>query len=177
MGLLDTWNEWKQDLSPYADKAGDRLLGTKQSVQPGQDTMRRGDGLIDQGLDYAGGKIDEAQEAGAQYFQGEKVFDPATGGPTKRTGVQSSESMKDLETGLKYGSKKLKEFSTYGVKKGNEAFDAMFPNEDNAGSISEGDKQKILNGDKELYNKKTSPLGENDKGTICLLYTSPSPRD
>ena len=34
MGLLDTWNEWKQDLSPYADKAGDRLLGTKQSVQP-----------------------------------------------------------------------------------------------------------------------------------------------
>ncbi len=100
MGLLDTWNEWKQDLSPYADKAGDRLLGTKQSVQPGQDTMRRGDGLIDQGLDYAGGKIDEAQEAGAQYFQGEKDFDPATGGPTKRTGVQSSKSMEHLEKGL-----------------------------------------------------------------------------
>ena len=50
MGLLDTWNEWKLDLSPYADKAGDKLLGTKQSVLPGQDTMRRSDGLIDLSL-------------------------------------------------------------------------------------------------------------------------------
>ena len=169
MGLLDTWNEWKQDLSPYADKAGDRLLGTKQSVQPGQDTMRRGDGLIDQGLDYAGGKIDEAQEAGAQYFQGEKVFDPATGGPTKRTGVQSSQSMKDLDKGINLFDKGTKKSANFIEKHAGNAFDAMFPNEDNAGSISEGDKQKILNGDKELYNKKTSPLGENDKGTIEKL--------
>ena len=114
MGLLDTWNEWKLDLSPYADKAGDKLLGTKQSVQPGQDTMRRSDGLIDQGLNYAGGKIDQAQEAGAQYFQGEKVFDPATGGPTKRTGVQSSKSMKDLEKGIDLFDKG----KNYAVKEG-----------------------------------------------------------
>jgi hypothetical protein len=167
MGLLDTWNEWKQDLSPYAEKAKDKIYGEKMSVQPGQDDMRRTEqGYLDQSLKYAGGKIDQAQEAGTQYFQGEKVFDPATGGPTKRTGVQSSESMKDLETGLDYGSKKLKQFTTYGVKKGNEAFDAMFPNENNAGSISDADKEKILNGDKALYDQKTSALGEKDVGTL-----------
>jgi hypothetical protein len=173
MGLLDTWNEWKQDLSPYAEKAKDKLYGSKQSVLPGQDTMRRGDGLIDQGLQYAGGKIDQAQEAGAQYFQGEKVFDPATGGPTKRTGVQSSQSMKDLDKGIKL----FDQGKNYAVKEGNEAipkikagaisaWKAMFPNEDNDGSISEADKQKILNGDKALYDQKTSALGEKDVGTL-----------
>ena len=173
MGLLDTWNEWKQDLSPYAEKAKDKLYGSKQSVLPGQDTMRRGDGLIDQGLQYAGGKIDQAQEAGAQYFQGEKVFDPATGGPTKRTGVQSSQSMKDLDKGIKL----FDQGKNYAVKEGNEAipkikagaisaWKAMFPDEDNDGSISEADKQKILNGDKALYDQKTSALGEKDVGTL-----------
>ena len=98
MGLLDTWEEWKQDLSPYAEKAKDKIWGEKMSVQPGQDTMRRTEqGYLDKSLKYAGGKIDQAQEAGAQYFQGEKVFDPATGGPTKRTGPYSSKSMEHLE--------------------------------------------------------------------------------
>ena len=41
MGLLDTWNEWKLDLSPYAEKAKDKIYGEKMSVQPGQDDMRR----------------------------------------------------------------------------------------------------------------------------------------
>ena len=151
MGLLDTWNEWKQDLSPYADKAGDKLLGSKQSVQPGQDDMRRTEqGYLDQSLKYAGGKIDQAQEAGTQYFQGEKVFDPATGGPTKRTGVQSSESMKDLDKGIKL----FDQGKNYAVKEGNKAipiiksevtnaYKAMFTDEVNAGSISDADKEKI----------------------------------
>ena len=49
--MSNTWGvfeEWKNGLLGVADKAGDKLLGSKQSVQPGQDTMRRSDGLIDQ---------------------------------------------------------------------------------------------------------------------------------
>ena len=42
----------------------------------------------------------------------------------------------------------------------------MFPDEDNAGSISDADKEKILNGDKALYDQKTSALGEKDVGTL-----------
>jgi hypothetical protein len=171
------FEEWKNGLLGYADKAGDKLLGTKQSVQPGQDTMRRSDGLIDQGLDYAGGKIDQAQEAGTQYFQGEKVFDPATGGPTKRTGVQSSKSMEHLEKGIdlfdkgknyavKEGSKELDKAIPKIKETAKNAWEAMFPDEDNAGSISDADKEKILNGDKALYDQKTSALGEKDVGTL-----------
>jgi hypothetical protein len=178
MGLLDTWNEWKQDLSPYAEKAKDKIYGEKMSVQPGQDDMRRTEqGYLDQSLKYAGGKIDQAQEAGTQYFQGEKVFDPATGGPTKRTGVQSSESMKDLDKGIdlfdkgknyavKEGSKELDKAIPKIKETAKNAWEAMFPDEDNAGSISDADKQKILNGDKALYDQKTSALGEKDVGTL-----------
>ena len=97
MGLLDTWDEWKRNYSRYEDRGKDILFGEKQSVLPGQDTMRRTEtGLVDKSLEYAGGKIDQAQEAGAQYFEGGKVFDPATGGPTKRTGPYSSLAMKQV---------------------------------------------------------------------------------
>jgi hypothetical protein len=178
MGLLDTWNEWKQDLSPYAEKAKDKIYGEKMSVQPGQDDMRRTEqGYLDQSLKYAGGKIDQAQEAGTQYFQGEKVFDPATGGPTKRTGVQSSKSMEHLEKGIdlfdkgknyavKEGSKELDKAIPKIKETAKNAWEAMFPDEDNAGSISDADKEKILNGDKALYDQKTSALGEKDVGTL-----------
>jgi len=143
MGLLDTWDEWKRNYSLYEDKGKDILFGQKQSVQPGQDTMRRTEeGLVDKSLKYAGGKIDEAQEAGVQYFQGEKVFDPATGGPTKRTGAYSSLSMKHLEKGIKQFDKGVKA----SVKKGNEIFDKMFPSETNSGSISKADKEKFMTG-------------------------------
>ena len=172
MGLLDTWDEWKRNYSLYEDKGKDILFGQKQSVQPGQDTMRRTEeGLVDKSLKYAGGKIDEAQEAGVQYFQGEKVFDPATGGPTKRTGAYSSLSMKHLEKGIKQFDKGVKA----SVKKGNEIFDKMFPSETNSGSISKADKEKFMTGygegkvDPKLVaamQEKTSPLGEKDVGTL-----------
>jgi len=167
MGLLDTWNEWKQDLSPYAEKAKDKIYGERMSVQPGQDDMRRTEeGYLDKSLKYAGGKIDEAKEAGAQYFEGQKVFDPATGGPTKRTGIESSKSMADWEKGIDLFDKGTKKSANFIEKHTGNAWNAMFPDEDNAGSISEGDKQKILNGDKALYDQKTSALGEKDVGTL-----------
>ena len=179
--MSNTWGvfeEWKNGLLGVADKAKDKIYGEKMSVQPGQDTMRRTEeGYLDKSLKYAGGKIDQAQEAGAQYFQGEKVFDPATGGPTKRTGVQSSKSMEHLEKGIdlfdkgknyavKEGSKELDKAIPKIKETAKNAWEAMFPDEDNSGSISNADKQKILNGDKALYDKKTSPLGEKDIGTL-----------
>ena len=171
MGLLDTWNEWKQDLSPYADKAGDKLLGSKQSVQPGQDTMRRDDGLIDQGLQYAGGEAAKAQEATAQYFQGEKVFDPATGGPTKRTGVQSSQSIKDLETGIQKfdtGINKTKDYLENQLQK-------YFPNFAGNNSISTKEKTALIEGATkgnvdpkllEAVKNKTDPINQKDIPTL-----------
>ena len=172
MGLLDTWNEWKQDLSPYAEKAKDKIYGEKMSVQPGQDDMRRTEqGYLDQSLKYAGGKIDQAQEAGTQYFQGEKVFDPATGGPTKRTGVQSSESMKDLDKGIELFDK--------GINKSKDVleqeFEKFFPNFMNVKSTSKAEKEKLIEGaksgkvDQTLLSSvgaKSEPVNEKDVGTL-----------
>ena len=172
MGLLDTWNEWKQDLSPYAEKAKDKIYGEKMSVQPGQDDMRRTEkGYLDQSLKYAGGKAAEAQEAGAQYFQGEKVFDPATGGPTKRTGVQSSESMKDLDKGIELFDK--------GINKSKDVleqeFEKFFPNFMNVKSTSKAEKEKLIEGaksgkvDQTLLSSvgaKSEPVNEKDVGTL-----------
>jgi hypothetical protein len=172
--MSNTWGvfeEWKNGLLGVADKAGDKLLGSKQSVQPGQDTMRRGDGLIDQGLNYAGGKIDQAQEAGAQYFQGEKVFDPATGGPTKRTGVQSSESMKDLDIGIKkfdQGINKTKDYLDNQLEK-------YFPNFAGNNSISNKEKTALIEGATkgnvdpkllEAVKNKTDPINQKDIPTL-----------
>ena len=176
MGLLDTWEEWKQDLSPYAEKAKDKIYGEKMSVQPGQDTMRRTEeGYLDKSLKYAGGKAAEAQEAGAQYFQGEKVFDPATGGPTKRTGAHSSKSMEHLETSIQKFDTGINKTKNFIEKHAGNAWDAMFPDETNSGSISASDKAKFIEGYKngnvdpnlaKHLKEKTSPLGEKDIGTL-----------
>ena len=178
MGLLDTWNEWKLDLSPYADKAKDKIYGEKMSVQPGQDDMRRTEqGYLDQSLKYAGGKIDQAQEAGAQYFQGEKVFDPATGGPTKRTGVQSSKSMEHLEKGLEKTSKYFHKGTKYAANKIEEKFNIMFP--ELAGKkVSESEKKTLMDLRKEGkvdhgliqgLKERNSPVNEKDIGTLEKL--------
>jgi hypothetical protein len=178
MGLLDTWNEWKQDLSPYAEKAKDKIYGEKMSVQPGQDDMRRTEqGYLDQSLKYAGGKIDEAQEAGAQYFQGEKVFDPATGGPTKRTGAYSSQSMKDLETGLEKTSEYFHKGTKYAANKIEEKFGIMFP--ELAGKkVSKNEKKtlmdlrkdgKVDHGLIQGLKERNSPVNEKDIGTLEKL--------
>ncbi len=179
MGLLDIWNDWKLDLSPYADKAGDKLLGTKQSVLPGQDTMRRNDGLIDQGLNYAGGKIDQGIEATKDYVSGpvERQIYSATGGKENRPGFRSgnTQAAKDLNKAVDYGIKKFDQGSKFAVKKSNEAFDAMFPDEGNLNSISKADKDKFMAGygegkvDPKLVEamkEKTGGLGEKDIGTL-----------
>ena len=172
MGLLDTWEEWKQDLSPYAEKAKDKIYGEKMSVFPGQDTMRRSEqGYLDKSLKYAGGKAAEAQEAGAQYFQGEKVFDPATGGPTKRTGPYSSKSMEHLETGIQkfdQGINKTKDYLENQLEK-------YFPNFADNGSISTKEKTALVEGAKngkvdpallEAVKNKTSPINQKDIPTL-----------
>jgi len=178
MGLLDTWEEWKQDLSPYAEKAKDKIWGEKMSVQPGQDTMRRTEqGYLDKSLQYAGGKIDQAQEAGAQYFQGEKVFDPATGGPTKRTGPYSSKSMEHLEKTLETTSKYFHKGTKYTANKFNEKFDIMFP-EFAGKKVSENEKKtlmdlrkdgKVDHGLIQGLKERNSPVNEKDIGTLEKL--------
>ena len=176
MGLLDTWEEWKLNLSPYAEKAKDKIYGEKMSVQPGQDTMRRTEeGYLDKSLKYAGGKIDQAQEAGTQYFQGEKVFDPATGGPTKRTGPYSSKAMEHSDIAIQKFDTGINKTKNFIEKHAGNAWDAMFPDETNSGSISKADKEKFMTGygegkvDPNLakhLKEKTSPLGEKDIGTL-----------
>ena len=172
MGLLDTWDEWKRNYSRYEDRGKDILYGEKQSVQPGQDTMRRTEeGLVDKSLKYAGGAIDQAQEAGTQYFQGEKVFDPATGGPTKRTGAHSSLAMKHLEKGIQKFDKGIH----YSKNKIEEAWSAIVGDEGNNSAISLEDKKKFIEGygegkvDPALAAKlkqKAGPINEQDVGTL-----------
>jgi len=174
MGLLDTWDEWKRNYSRYEDRGKDILFGQKQSVQPGQETMRRTEtGLVDKSLKYAGGAIDQAQEAGAQYFQGEKVFDPATGGPTKRTGVHSSLAMKHLEKGFETFHKSTK----WAAKKLDEKINTIFPEFKNK-SLSENEKKKLVAGyetgqvDHGLVaalKNRNSPINEKDIGTLEKL--------
>ena len=175
MGLLDTWEEWKQDLSPYAEKAKDKIYGEKMSVQPGQDTMRRSEqGYLDKSLKYAGGAIDQAQEAGTQYFQGEKVFDPATGGPTKRTGVYSSKSMEHLDKGIELFDKGIDKSKDYLENK----LEKYFPNFANNGSISTKEKTALIEGAEkgnvdpallQAVKDKTDPLNQKDIGTLEKL--------
>ena len=174
MGLLDTWDEWKRNYSRYEDRGKDILFGEKQSVLPGQDTMRRTEtGLVDKSLEYAGGKIDQAQEAGTQYFQGEKVFDPATGGPTKRTGAHSSLAMKHLEKGIQKFDKGTK----WAAKKIEDKFFKIFPEFENK-NISENEKKKLVAGyeagqvDHGLVaalKNRNSPINEKDIGTLEKL--------
>ena len=128
MGLLDTWDEWKRNYSRYEDRGKDILFGEKQSVQPGQETMRRTEtGLVDKSLEYAGGKIDQAQEAGAQYFEGEKVWTPDAPTKLSRTGPYSSLAMKHLENGFETFHKS----TNWAAKKLDEKISTIFPEFEN----------------------------------------------
>ena len=156
MGLLDTWNEWKQDLSPYAEKA-------KQSLQTA------GGQILDKTQDYVSGKEQLVSSPGSsnQYQDIERP-----GFKSGKTGLA-----RDLNTAIDKGGEAFVKGTDYAVKEGNKAipiikskvtnaYKAMFPDEDNAGSISDADKEKILNGDKALHDQKTSALGEKDIGTL-----------
>ena len=167
--MNNTWGvfeEWKNGLLGYADKAKDKIYGEKMSVEPGQDTMRRTEeGYLDKSLKYAGGKIDQAQEAGAQYFQGEKVFDPATGGPTKRTGAHSSKSMEHFEKGLEKTSKYFHKGTKYAVNKFNEKFDIMFP-EFAGKKVSENESDLI----EQIKNNQKDQLEAGHHGVPLSVY-------
>ena len=176
------FEEWKNGLLGYADKAGDKLLGTKQSVLPGQDTMRRGDGLIDQGLNYAGGKIDQGIEATKDYVSGDdKLVSSPSIGQTERPGFKSgnTQAAKDLDKAVDYGIKKfdtgVNKSKNFIEKHSSNAWNAMFPDETNSGSISKADKEKFMAGygegkvDPKLVEamkEKTSGLGQKDIGTL-----------
>ena len=180
MGLLDTWNEWKLDLSPYADKAGDKLLGTKQSVLPGQDTMRRGDGLIDQGLNYAGGKIDQGIEATKDYVSGEdRLVSSPSIGQIERDGFRSQKTQagKDLDKIVTKGIDLFDKGTKKAASKIEEKFITIFP-EFAGKNVSDAEKQKLIDGanngkvDSNLVNslkERNGPVNEKDIGTLEKL--------
>ena len=175
MGLLDIWSDWK--LLNFGERSKDTLFGEKQSVQPGQDTMRRTDeGLVGQSMNFAGGVYDSGIAGAKDYaFGKEKLVSSPSIGQTERPGFKGSEMDQDINKGIDTGIKYFDKGVKASVKKGNEMFEAMFPSETNTGSISKADKEKFMAGygegkvDPKLVEamkEKTSPLGQKDVGTL-----------
>jgi len=192
MGLLDTWDEWKRNYSRYEDKGKDILFGQKQSVQPGQETMRRTEtGLVDKSLKYAGGAIDETlfgKQARTRHptegtLEGvgyvPQRFDPSfdvekdkwisqgrvTEGLINKAAKKSIEITKDaIEKGAPWAKEKIEE-----------AWSAIVGDEGNNSAISLKDKKKFIEGyeagqvDPALAAKlkqKAGPINEQDVGTL-----------
>jgi len=181
----DLWSQWKEDLLPYYKQAETGLLGRKDIVA-GKDMGTRsggvlgGDGLYDRGIEYAGKKFDEVKNTTVDqvkdYALGEdKLVSSPSIGETERPGFKKSELAKDIDKGLDKGIEYFDKGVNYSVKKGNEFFSKMFPDETNSGSISEKDKQNFMTGYGEgkvdpalveAMKEKTSPLGNKDVGTL-----------
>ena len=174
------FEEWKNGLLGYADKAGDKLLGNKQSVLPGQDTMRRGDGLIDQGLNYAGGKIDQGIEATKDYVSGEdRLVSSPSIGQIERDGFRSQKTQagKDLDKIVTKGIDLFDKGTKKAANKIEEKFITIFPELANK-NVSDVEKQKLIEGanngkvDSNLVNsvkERNSPVNEKDIGTLEKL--------
>jgi hypothetical protein len=174
------FEDWKKTLGSYYNQAETGLLGRKDIVA-GKDMGTRsggvlgGDGMYDRSIDYAGKKFDEVKNTTVDqvkdYALGEdKLVSSPSIGQTERPGFKGSQMDQDInkgiDTGIKYFDKGINKSKDFIEKHTGNAWNAMFPDETNSGSISEADKQKILNGDKTLYDQKTSPLGEKDVGTL-----------
>ena len=175
--MSNTFDIFKYGLLNFNERAKDSLFGEKQSVQPGQDTMRRSDeGLVGQSMEFAGGVYDQGVAKAKDYALGkEKLVSSPSINQVERPGFKGSEMDQDINKGLDKGIELFDKGVNYSVKKGNEFFSKMFPNETNSGSISEKDKEKFMTGygegkvDPKLVaamQEKTSPLGEKDVGTL-----------
>ena len=175
--MSSTFDIFKYGLLNFGERSKDTLFGDKQSVQPGQDTMRRTDeGLVGQSMNFAGGVYDSGIAGAKDYaFGKEKLVSSPSIGETKRPGFKGSEMDQDINKGIDTGIKYFDKGVKASVKKGNEIFDKMFPSETNTGSISKADKEKFMTGygegkvDPKLVEamkEKTSPLGQKDVGTL-----------
>jgi len=175
--MSNTFDIFKYGLLNFGERSKDTLFGEKQSVQPGQDTMRRSDeGLVGQSMNFAGGVYDSGVAQAKDYaFGKEKLVSSPSIGQTERPGFKGSEMDQDINKGIDTGIKYFDKGVKASVKKGNEIFDKMFPSETNTGSISKADKEKFMTGygegkvDPKLVEamkEKTSPLGQKDVGTL-----------
>jgi len=175
--MSNTFDIFKYGLLNFNERAKDSLFGEKQSVQPGQDTMRRSDeGLVGQSMEFAGGVYDQGVAKAKDYALGkEKLVSSPSINQVERPGFKGSEMDQDINKGLDKGIELFDKGVNYSVKKGNEFFNKMFPDETNSGAISEKDKEKFMTGYGEgkvdpalveAMKEKTSPLGNKDVGTL-----------
>jgi len=135
--MSNTFDIFKYGLLNFNERAKDSLFGEKQSVQPGQDTMRRSnEGLVGQSMEFAGGVYDEGVAKAKDYALGkEKLVSSPSIGQTERPGFKGSAMDQDIHKGIDTGIKYFDKGVKASVKKGNEIFDKMFPSETNTGSI------------------------------------------
>ena len=175
--MSNTFDIFKYGLLNFNERAKDSLFGEKQSVQPGQDTMRRSDeGLVGQSMEFAGGVYDQGVAKAKDYALGkEKLVSSPSIGQTERPGFKGSQMDQDINKGIDTGIKYFDKGVKASVKKGNEMFEAMFPSETNTGSISKADKEKFMTGygegkvDPKLVaamQQKTGPVNEKDVSTL-----------
>jgi len=179
--MSSSFDIFKYGLLNFNERAKDSLFGEKQSVQPGQDTMRRSDeGLVGQSMNYAGGVYDKGVAQAKDYaFGKDKLVSSPSIGQTERPGFKGSQMDQDInkgiDTGIKYFDKGINKSKDFIEKHTGNAWNAMFPDETNSGSISNADKEKFMAGygkgkvDPKLVEamkEKTSPLNQKDVGTL-----------
>ena len=192
MGLLDTWDEWKRNYSRYEDRGKDILFGEKQSVLPGQETMRRTEtGLVDKSLEYAGGAIDETLfgKQARTHHPTEGTLEGVGYVPQRYDPNFDVEKDKWISQGrvseglINKSAKKSIEITKDAIEKGapwakekiEEAWSAIVGDEGNNSAISLEDKKKFIAGygegkvDPALAAKlkqKAGPINEQDVGTL-----------
>ena len=125
--MSNTFDIFKYGLLNFNERAKDSLFGEKQSVQPGQDTMRRSDeGLVGQSMNFAGGVYDSGIAGAKDYaFGKEKLVSSPSIGQTERPGFKGSEMDQDINKGLDKGIELFDKGVNYSVKKGNEFFSSL----------------------------------------------------
>ena len=177
MGLLDTWQEWKDDFDPYYQKGKEKVLG-KENVVAGK-TMNRSGGLVGEGgvLDTAGGY---AKDKALDYSQGEERLSSSPGSINKhqeitRPGFKSSQLNKDIGTVQDKVHQGLKQTVEYGVDKGNQLLSFVLGEDVDTKSISKSEKDQLIAGYKAgqvdpalvaALKNKTGPINNNDIGTL-----------
>jgi len=175
--MSSSFDIFKYGLLNFNERAKDSLFGEKQSVQPGQDTMRRSDeGLVGQSMNFAGGVYDSGIAGAKDYaFGKEKLVSSPSIGQKERSGFKGSGLDQDINKAIDTGVPAMIKGVNIVKDKTHQMFDKIFPSEGNLNAISKKDKEKFMAGygegkvDPKLVaamQEKTSPLGEKDVGTL-----------
>jgi len=189
--MSNTFDIFKYGLLNFGERSKDTLFGEKQSVQPGQDTMRRSEqGYLNKSLKYAGGAIDETLfgKPLRTKHPTEGVLVGAGGVPQRFDPNFDVEKDKWISQGrvseglINKTAKKSIEITKKAVVEGENYLENQiqkyFPNFAGNDSISIKEKKALIEGAEkgkvdhallQAVKDKTDPINEKDIGTLEKL--------